>query len=541
MNISRLFVLMFLLLLIGACGGGSGSSGIGGDTSGTDSIDSVANTRNLEFCSTYSAPNYVSRQWHLDSNAGVNASSSICGAGACTGVGVVVRVVDVSVQVGHCDIINNTAGNGHFDLTRDVEGVQPFITNAGSHATSVAGLIGAENNLFGVNGVASDANIQSYNFIDNQTDQNLFLSMTRNISEVAVSNNSWGPPDDGLLNPASSGFSGLIEDGLSRGRGGLGTIYTWAAGNGALGSDNSNYDGFANYKGVLAIGSLDRQGLRSNFSERGANLWVSAPGGNARINNCGDASDILISTIDILGTLGFNRGTNLFEFGNIDYTRCFIGTSASTPIASGVIAQVLQSNPMLTWRDVREILARSAIETSPSDSGWFTNIAGIRFNHNFGFGRIDAAAATSLARTWVNVSGNLLSATATATDSLVIPDNDIIGVASMINITSSNISQIEQLELVINSPHANWTDLTIELIHEQGSSISTSIITETHARSVAGMLNQNLANFTFTSNVHFMEPVIGSWILNISDRTPSNNGTPSTNILNGWTINFYGR
>ena len=530
---------MFLLLLIGACGGGSGSAGIG-DTSGTDSIDSVANTRNLEFCSTYSAPNYVSRQWHLDSNAGVNASSSICGAGACTGAGMVVRVVDVSVQVGHCDMINNTAGNGHFDFTRGVEGVQPFITNAGAHATSVAGLIGAEDNLFGVNGVAPDANMQSYNYLDNPTGQNLILSMTRNISEVTVSNNSWGPSDNGLLNPASSGFSDLIEDGLSRGRGGLGTIYTWAAGNGGLVSDNSNYDGFANYRGVLAIGSLDRQGLRSNFSERGANLWVSAPGGSLS-NGCANVNDIFILTIDLLGTLGINTGTNFFEFDNIDYTRCFTGTSASAPIASGVIAQVLQSNPMLTWRDVREILARSAIETSPSDSGWFTNIAGIRFNHNFGFGRIDAAAATALARTWVNVSGNLLSQTERATDNLVIPDNNTRGVASIINITSSNISQIEQLELVINSPHANWTDLTIELIHEQGSSMSTSIITETHARFVAGITNQNLANFTFTSNVHFMEPVIGRWTLNISDRTPSSSGTLPTNTLNGWTINFYGR
>src|SRR5690606_34768277 len=46
--------------------------------------------------------------------------------------------------------------------------------------------------------------------------------------------------------------------------------------------------------------------------------------------------------------------------GDTDYTSRFGGTSGATPIVSGVIALMLEANPNLSWRDVQEILVRSA-------------------------------------------------------------------------------------------------------------------------------------------------------------------------------------
>ena len=43
-----------------------------------------------------------------------------------------------------------------------------------------------------------------------------------------------------------------------------------------------------------------------------------------------------------------------------DYTSRFNGTSAAAPMVSGVIALMLEANPNLTYRDVQEILLRSA-------------------------------------------------------------------------------------------------------------------------------------------------------------------------------------
>ena len=50
-----------------------------------------------------------------------------------------------------------------------------------------------------------------------------------------------------------------------------------------------------------------------------------------------------------------------------DYTSRFNGTSAAAPIATGVVALMLEANPNLTWRDVQEILVRSARQNAEFD------------------------------------------------------------------------------------------------------------------------------------------------------------------------------
>ena len=48
----------------------------------------------------------------------------------------------------------------------------------------------------------------------------------------------------------------------------------------------------------------------------------------------------------------------------------FSGTSAATPIVSGVAALLRQANPGLTWRDLKLILAASARKNDAANSGW---------------------------------------------------------------------------------------------------------------------------------------------------------------------------
>ena len=50
---------------------------------------------------------------------------------------------------------------------------------------------------------------------------------------------------------------------MTSGRGGLGNIYVWAAGNGAAAGDNVNYDGYANSRYVIAVAAVDHKGERS--------------------------------------------------------------------------------------------------------------------------------------------------------------------------------------------------------------------------------------------------------------------------------------
>jgi len=92
------------------------------------------------------------------------------------------------------------------------------------------------------------------------------------------------------------------------------------------------------------VGSVNNSGQRSIDSEQGANLLVSAPGGE-------DCKKHGIVTTDNTGSGGYSAD---------DYTDCFNGTSAAAPMVSGVAALILQANPELGWRDVHAILAHSA-------------------------------------------------------------------------------------------------------------------------------------------------------------------------------------
>lgn len=51
-----------------------------------------------------------------------------------------------------------------------------------------------------------------------------------------------------------------------------------------------------------------------------------------------------------------------------------LGTSASAPLAAGLVALALEANPNLTWRDVQYLVVMtSKSEPLEKESGWATN------------------------------------------------------------------------------------------------------------------------------------------------------------------------
>lgn len=79
------------------------------------------------------------------------------------------------------------------------------------------------------------------------------------------------------------------------------------------------------------------------------------------------------------------------------------GTSASAPLAAGICALVLESNPRLTWRDMQHIVVRTAKPANLIARDWRTNGLGRNVSHAFGYGLMDAAAMINLAQLWTTV------------------------------------------------------------------------------------------------------------------------------------------
>ncbi len=172
------------------------------------------------------------------------------------------------------------------------------------------------------------------------------------------------------------------------GRNGLGAINVFASGNGAGILDTAESDGYVNSRYTIGVGMVDHDGQVANsdgtttqYGEVGPSVLVVAPSASGPtdiINNFNTGSGIF--TTDLTNG-GYNvpplpSGLNLDidGFPDANYTSRFGGTSAAAPLVSGVIALMLQANPNLTYRDVEEILVRSARQNDDLDESWITNL-----------------------------------------------------------------------------------------------------------------------------------------------------------------------
>jgi kexin len=545
----------FLLTVLLSCGGGGGGGGSGGGVAAFVAPPSTCiGTLPNPGPDSISDPLYAD-QWHLKNTgqAGGTPGEDINVEPVWAnykGDGLRIAVVDDGLEIAHEDLADNVVDGCSYDyIDRDAN------PDSGdySHGTSVAGLAAARDlNDLGVRGAAPHAYLVGYNVLQNLTTQNEADAMIRYISSVAIFSNSWGAPDyTGFLYPSNATWRNAVETGLAAGRGGLGAIYTWAAGNGDTGAcpsvgcvDNSNYDGQANSRGVIAVGAVNDQGVKSSYSERGANLWVSAPGGEFCDTHA-------ITTTDRSGSAGFNDNGNNIEFGNVDYpdgnyTKCFNGTSAATPLVSGTIALMLQANPNLGWRDVRLILAQTARKNDPADSDWTTNGAGYNINHNYGFGVVDAQAAVTAAQTWTNVGPEVTFATALSSPNLAIPDcptqscnpGTTTGVSNTITVNGSGINSIEFVEITFSAnDHTYFGDLQVTLTHVDTG--TQSILAERH---ICLDSQQNIVQCTpsynrwvFGSARHLGEAADGNWTLTVKDLAGGDKGH-----FKSWMLKFYG-
>ena len=326
-------------------------------------------------------------QWHLDNDrqftGGVGEDINVedVWTGGNLGDGITVAVVDDGMHHQHADLHENVEESKNHDYTGGNEIYDPTET----HGTAVAGIIAARDNMIGMRGVAPRARIYGYNLLVSGVMANEANAMSRNAATTAISNNSWGPGDSAVPEPAQSLWEAAVEDGVTTGYGGKGVFYAWAAGNGAREGDYSTLDEYSNFYAVTAVCAVNYADVRSVYSEKGANLWVCGPSNGRGVPG--------IATTD-----NGNR-----------YQDSFGGTSAATPMVSGVAALVRKANDALTWRDVKLILAASARQNDASNSGWETGASkygtsgNYEFNHEYGFGVADAQAAVNLAETWANV------------------------------------------------------------------------------------------------------------------------------------------
>jgi kexin len=523
-------------LVLAAVGGCSSGDGDGG---GPPTV-SAGPSCELSYVLTdspllFGADPLLAQQWHLQNTGQTGGTPgedlrALAAWQSTRGAGVRVAVVDDAVEIVHPDLRPNLvegASRSYRPGNRGSIWPLPCLASIDDHGTAVAGLVlSRDGNGIGTAGVAPRASLVAFDALASGQDADIADALVRDAQVNSIYQNSWGSPDDGRLHPAAPAFHAAIENGIATGRGGRGAVYVFPGGNGgcfaresATGrcqDDNANFDGYVNGRGVIASCAVDDRGRRPWYGEPGANLMVCAP-------SSGDVPNVVTTAL---------RG---------EWRDDFSGTSASTPMVSGVVALMLSINPELTWRDVRLILAQTARRNDPTDSGWVAATDGLAFNHKYGFGVVDAAAAVARAASWVSVGGSSRLVTCTSAPrapALPIPDAPAAGdptpAADAVSIAGCGITRIEFVELVFAASHTYSGDLRIRLTSPAGrvSELAESRICGGGGSDPCGAF----ANWTFGSVRHLGEAADGTWTLSVTDMSPLDEGR-----IDRWSLRIHGR
>jgi kexin len=167
-----------------------------------------------------------------------------------------------------------------------------------------------------------------------------------------------------------------VVNGINNGRDGKGSIFVFAAGNGAGSGDQCNFDGYTNSIYSITVAAIDYKGLHPYYSEScAANMVVAYTSGSGNH----------IVTTDV----GKNKCATTHG-----------GTSAAAPNAVGVFALALSVRPDLTWRDMQHIAVRTAVKVNAEDPDWDTTVAGRPFSYKYGYGKLDAFHYVTAAQAW---------------------------------------------------------------------------------------------------------------------------------------------
>ena len=243
-------------------------------------------------------------------------------------------------------------------LTKFVKGYD-FVNNKddasddNGHGTHVAGTIAqSTNNGYGVAGIAYQANIMPLKVLSG--------SGGGTIADIAEAIKFAADNDADVINMSlgGGGASNMIEEAIKYAHS-KGVVIIAAAGN--EGRNSSSYP--ARYPNVMSVSATDAAGDKASYSNFGAGVDISAPGGS-------ETGKIIQNTVDP------SSGESVFVG--------FQGTSMAAPHVAGVAALV-RATGVEDPTEVVNILKQSSRKVQED-----------HLNH-FGAGHLDAGAAVKLA------------------------------------------------------------------------------------------------------------------------------------------------
>ncbi|XP_008835373.1 proprotein convertase subtilisin/kexin type 4 [Nannospalax galili] len=457
---------------------------------------------------------WFSKQWYMNHEIQPDHNILRVWNQGLTGRGVVVSILDDGIEKDHPDLWANYDPLASYDFNDYDPDPQPRYTTSDEnrHGTRCAGEVASTaNNGFCGTGVAFNARIGGVRMLDGTvTDIVEAQSLSLQPQHIHIYSASWGPEDDGRTVDGPGILTReAFRRGVTKGRQGLGTLFIWASGNGGLHYDNCNCDGYTNSIHTLSVGSTTRQGRVPWYSEACASTFTTT-------FSSGLATDPQIVTTDL----------------HHQCTDKHTGTSASAPLAAGMIALALEANPLLTWRDLQHLVVRASRPAQLQAEDWKFNGVGRQVSHHYGYGLLDAGLLVDLARVWVPTQPQRkCTIRVVHTPTPILPR---MLVAKNVSACSEGprrlIRSLEHVQVQLSLSYSRRGDLEISLTSPMGT---RSTLVAIRPLDISG---QGYNNWIFMSTHYWDEDPHGLWMLDLENKGYYFN----TGTLHYYTLLLYG-
>ncbi|OJJ40435.1 hypothetical protein ASPWEDRAFT_166505 [Aspergillus wentii DTO 134E9] len=452
-------------------------------------------------------------QWHLFNPVQVGHDLNVTGLWleGITGKGVITAIVDDGLDMYSNDLKPNYFAEGSYDFNDKTPEPRPRLYDD-KHGTRCSGEIAAaKNDVCGV-GVAYDSRIAGIRILSKAIDDaDEAAAINYGFQQNDIYSCSWGPMDDGeTMEAPGILIKRAMVNGIQNGRAGKGSIFVFAAGNGAAYGDNCNFDGYTNSIYSVTVGAIDREGNHPSYSEScSAQLVVAYSSGS------GDA----IHTTDV--------GTD----------KCYSlhgGTSAAGPLGAGTIALALSVRPELTWRDAQYLMIETAVPVHEDDGSWQNTKIGKKFSHDWGYGKVDTYTMVQRAKTWDLVKPQAWFNSPWLQVLHDIPQGEQ-GLASTYEVTEemvkkANMARLEHVTVTMNVNHTRRGDLSVELRSPEG------IVSYLSTARQSDDADKGYVDWTFMTVAHWGESGIGKWTVIVKDTRENE----FTGKFLDWRLNLWG-
>ncbi|KAF4610793.1 hypothetical protein D9613_006615 [Agrocybe pediades] len=395
------------------------------------------------------------------------------------------------------------------------------------HGTRCAGQVVARRNEACGVGIAYDAKAAGVRILGGPiSNVDEAAALNYGYDEVDIYSCSWGPRDNGqTMEGPGYLIRKSVVNGINKGRGGKGSIFVFASGNGGRDDDQCNFDGYTNSIYSVTVASIDYMGLHPTYSETcAANMIVAYSSGSG---------NHIVTT----------------DRGKAECSKRHGGTSAAAPNAVGVFALALQARPDLTWRDIQHLCVETGRHVNPHDPDWEKTASGRLYSYKYGYGALDAYAFVQAAKTWKLVKPQAWYFTETAIfnkgkmhdlghkkykyegGEVIGPD----GIEKTMKVTKedlvkNNFETLEHITVRVWIEHTKRGDVEVE-IESPGGIRSVLASTREYDEATTGF-----PGWRFMTVKHWGEDAVGEWSIRVFDQSdPDHHGK-----FLGWNMAFWG-